>query len=390
MTTDTLYELQQKYPISKMGFDPFAWYKQMRMTNPISIDEQEKLCQLFRYKDVHAVISDPLLFSSKGLFGGEKEGAERGSIIAIDPPRHNKLRALVSQAFTPRTVARQADKIREFINELLDASATSGVLDVIQDLALPLPMLVIIEMMGIPRARQADFKRWAQGAFGHSQEEAVAAFHAFEAYMRELLAQKRQDPQDDLVSALLEARAAGEPLTEQEVVDLCVTLLGGGLETTEHLIGNTLFCLDDYPSARAQLWADPSLVPSTLEEVLRFRPVVHRLVRTATRDTEIGGMQVKAGYRIFAWIASANRDEERWSDPDVFDIQRSPNQHLDFGTGIHTCIGSPLARLEAKIALEQIIERFADIQRVREVPLQLLQNFNLYGVQSLPMRVQKR
>jgi len=390
MTTYTLYELQQKRPLSNLGFDPFPWYKQKRMTDPVSIDEQEELCEVFRYKDVHAVLSDPLLFSSKGIFGGEEEGAERGSIIVIDPPRHKKLRTLVSQAFTPRTIARQADKIRGIVNQLLDASTTSGVLDVIRDLALPLPILVIVEMLGVPLARQADFKRWTQAAFSHSQEQGASGFRACENYMRELIMQRRKVRQDDLISALLDARVDGEPLTEQEIVDFCAALLGGGFETTEHLIGNILLCLDEYPSARAQLWADPSLVSNTLEEVMRFRPVVHRLVRTATKDTEIGGIQVKAGYRMFAWTASAGRDEERWSDPDVFDIQRSSSQHFNFGAGIHFCLGAPLARLEAKIVLEQIIERFADIQRVREVPLQLFENFSLYGVQQLPMRVQKR
>lgn len=390
MTTCTLYELQQKRPLSSLGFDPFTWYKQKRMTDPVSIDEQDQLCEVFRYRDVHAVLTDPLLFSSKGIFGGEEEGAERGSILVIDPPRHKKLRTLVSQAFTPRAIAQQADKIRGIVNELLDASTASGTLDVIRDLARPLPMRVIVEMLGIPPAQEADFRRWAKAMTGHSQEDSVAAFQAIEAYMRELLVQKRQERQDDLVSALLDARVDGQPLTEQEIVDFCVILLSAGFETTGPLIGNILLCLDEHPSAREELWADPSLAPSTIEEVLRFRPVVHRVVRTATRDTEIDGKQVPVGYGIFAWTASGDRDEEQWSDPEVFDIRRSSNHHQGFGAGIHFCIGAPLARLEAKILLEQLIERFKDVQRVREVPLQLFENFNMYGVQQLPLRVQKR
>ncbi|TMC16694.1 MAG: cytochrome P450, partial [Chloroflexi bacterium] len=209
-------------------------------------------------------------------------------------------------------------------------------------------------------------------------------------YIRELLSQKRQDRQADLVSALLDAQVEGEPLTEQEIVYFCTLLLAAGFQTTEHLISNTLLCLDEHPSARAQLWSDPSLVLSTIEEVARFLPVGPRAVRTVTRDTEIGAKQIKAGYRIFAWIASANRDEERWRDPEVFDIQRSPNQHLGFGSGIHFCLGAPLARLEIEILLQQIIERFKDIQRIQDIPLQLVESYNVYGVQQLPIRWQKR
>jgi cytochrome P450 len=389
MTTLSIYELQQKRSVPQLGSDPFSWYKQMRMTNPVSIDEQDQLYELFRYKDIQAVLADPVRFSSKGLMGGTEE-EERGSILVVDPPRHNKLRALVSQAFTPRAIAQQVDTIREIVNELLDASTKSDTLDVIRDLAIPLSIRVITEMLGVPLARQADFKRWAEGIASTSSEEAIASLLAFDHYMHVLLAQKRKERQDDLVSALLNAEIDGEPLNEQEIVSFYGTLLGAGLETTGHFVGNTLLCLDEHPSARAQVWADPSLIPSTIEEVLRFLPVIHRIARTITRDTEIGEKSLKAGYRIFGWLGSANRDEEQWRDPDVFDIHRSPNPHMSFGSGIHVCLGASLARLEAKILLEQIIERFKDVQRVHEIPLQFVPSFGLYGVQQLPVRVQKR
>jgi cytochrome P450 len=380
----------QKRSLVHLGLDPFSWYKQMRITNPVCFDEQEQLWELFRYKDIHAMLARPHLFSSIGLFGGEEDGAERGSLFVIDPPRHNKMRALVSQAFTPSRVAQQADTIRNIANELLDASSTSDTLEVIQDLAAPLPIRVIAEMLGIPLARQADFKRWAHEILGSSPEKAVASWRAVEDYMRELLVQKRKQRADDLISVLLDSEIDGEALSEQELVDFCVILLGAGFETTKHLIGNALLCLDEHPDAREQVWADPSLVPGTIEEVLRFRPVVNRLARTVTKETEIGGKQFKAGERIFAWLASANHDEEQWSDPELFDIRRKPNPHLGFGSGIHVCIGAPLVRLEVKIALEQIIERFQDVQRIREVPLQCFVNSFNYGVQQLPTRVQKR
>lgn len=390
MTTLSFYELQQKYALSNQGLNPFPWYKQMRTTNAITIDEQDQLCQLFRYKDVEAVLADPLLFSSKGQFEGDREGEERGSIVVLDPPRHNKLRALISQAFTPRTIAQQADNIRNIANELLDAAANSDTLDVIRDLGVPLPIRVMAGILGVPLSRQDDFKRWVQESTSTSPEQVFAAFQALDGYIRTLLSERREERRSDLISSLLDAQIDGEPLTEQEIVDFCVLLLGAGFETTTHLLGNAILCLDEHPSARAELWADPSLLPTAIEEALRFRPVGHRVSRMATRDTEIGGMPLKAGYRVFAWIASANRDEEEFPAPEVFDIRRTPNRHLSLGSGIHFCLGAPLARLEIKIILELMIERFKDIRRIQEVPLQLVPSYIFYGVQQLPVHIRKR
>jgi len=392
MTTLSFYELQQIHIVSGMGLDPFSWYKQMRTTDPVSVDEQNRLCELFRYEEVRALLADPLLFSSRGMLTGVEEGeeAERGSIMAIDPPRHNKLRALVAQAFTPRAIAKLTDTIRGIVNELLDASTTSGTLDVIRDLSLPLAMRVISRTLGVPLTQQADFERWIADAIGTSPEKAVAAWEALEGYMHGLLAQKRKEREDDLISTLLDAEVDGELLSDREIVGFCVLLLGTGFEPVQYFIGNLFLCLDEHPAARAQLWADPSLIPGTHEEVLRFRPVIHRIPRRVTRDTEICGKPLKAGYWVFAWLASANRDEEQWSNPEVFDIQRSPNPHLGSGSGIHTCLGAPLARLEAKIALEQIIERFKDVQRIQEAPLQFITSYHFHGLQHLPVRVYKR
>jgi cytochrome P450 len=314
-----------------------------------------------------------------------------GEVLAAwTPPRHNKVRALVSQAFTPRAVNQQANNIRTIANRLLDTCASSDTLELIHDFASPFPMSVIAGMLGVPLTQQDDFKRWTQGILGHSQGDAAACFLAFSNYMRNFFEEKRRDKQDDLVSALLDAQVDGESLSEQELVYFCMLLLGAGLKTTEHLIGNIVLCLDEYPGARKQVWADPSLLPSTIDEVLRFRPVIHRTGRVAKQDTEIGGKQIKAGHFLFAWTASANRDEKRWTDPDFFDIRRSPNTHLAFSAGIHTCLGASLARLEAKIALEQLIERFKDIQVIHETPIQLISSYTVYGVQQLPLRVYRR
>jgi cytochrome P450 len=361
------------------------------MTNPISIDEQNQVCELFRYRNIQSVLSDPLLFSSQRYADTPGNPRIRGSLAVTDPPRHKQLRSLFSQAFTPRIIAQHAEHIRDIVNELLDASTASGTLEVIGHLAIPLPVRVIAELLGIPRSQQTDLKHRSPAVLGGSQEQAIASLEAFEEIIHTLLVQRRKERQSDLISALLAIEGDGEPpVSEEEIVDFCVSLLVGGHETTTMLIGNIILCLDEYPSSREQVWNDPSLLLSAIEEVLRFRSVTQRGTRLVTRDTEIGGKQLKAGYRVFYWSGSANRDEEYFPDPDVFDIRRSPNRHLGFGHGIHFCLGASLARLEARIALEQIIERFKDIQRVRDVPLQMIPNFNAHGVQQLPVRLEKR
>jgi cytochrome P450 len=391
MTTPSLIELMINRRASSLGVDPFPWYKKMRMTHPVSIDEQNQVCDLFRYRDIQSILSDPMIFSSRRFV--DQQGNEQGfsgSIDGMDPPRHKQLRSLFSQAFTPRTIAQQAEHIRDIVNELLDAATASDTLEVIGDLAIPLPVRVIAELLGIPHSQQADFQYWSRIVIGGSLEQAITGLKALEEIVRTSLVQRRKERQSDLISALLAVEGDGELVSEKEIVDFCVALLVAGHETTTSLIGNTILCLDEHPSSREQVWDNPSLLPSAIEEVLRFRSVIQRGSRLVTRDTEIDGKQIKAGYRLFYWSGSANRDEEYFSDPDVFNIRRSPNRHLGFGHGIHFCLGAPLARLEAKIALEQIIERFKDIQRVRDVPLQIIPSTSTYGVQELPVRLQKR
>ncbi|MBV9615373.1 MAG: cytochrome P450 [Ktedonobacteraceae bacterium] len=388
MTKVSFTELQRQRPVSGLGIDPGPWYKQMRMSNPVAIDEENTLCEVFRYKDVQTVLADATRFSVEGTL--DAAGEDVGSIATMDPPRHNKMRALVSQAFTPRAIAGQAGTIRTITNELLDDCAASDTLELIQDFATPLPMRVIAGMLGVPLERRNDFKRWTQEIISPSPEVAMAAYQAFVNYMGELIEEKRKERQDDVISALFDAQVNGEVLSKQEMITFCVALLGAGFETTQRMIGNLMLCLDDYPESRRQVWADPSLVSTTVEEGLRFRPVAPRLSRVVKKDTKLGGKSIPAGYYLFAWLGSANRDEEQWKDPDVFDIHRSPNPHLEFGYGIHVCLGMPLARLELTTTLEQFIERFKDVQVIRDEPLQVIPSFGQYGLSQLPLRVQKR
>ena len=383
--TQSYDELLRKHGVSSLGLNPFPWYEQMRLTEPVSIDEQEHLCEVFRYTDAQAVLANPLLFSSKQLLVGE----EHTGMVVTDPPRHGKLRGLLSHAFMPRTIAPLEEHIRGIVNELLDAAMASDTMDVMEDFAPHLPVRVICEMLAVPSEQHADVKRWSAVLMGNSAEQSIMGYRSLQE-LYALVAQRRKAPGDDLVSGLLATELDGEPLSDPMIVDTCFGLLVAGNETTALLIGNTILCLDEHPESREQVWADPFLLPSTIEEVMRFRTIAQRTIRLATKDLEIGGKQLKTGYRVLVWIGSANRDEEQFADPEVFDIRRTPNRHLGFSHGIHYCLGAPLARLEARIALEGIIERFKDIQRVREVPLQPYPSCNFYGVQHLPVRLQKR
>jgi cytochrome P450 len=228
----------------------------------------------------------------------------------MDPPRHKQLRNLFAQAFISCTATQTAEHIRGIVSELLDASTTSGTLDVIEGLAIPLPVRVAAELLGIPHEQQADFTHWAYQIVSGSLEQAYAGFKGLEEIVRTLLVQRRKERQTDLISVLLEGE--GKVATEEEIVEFCVAMLFVSHETVTTLIGNMILCLDEYPSSREQVWDNPSLVPSAIEEVLRFRTVQHRGSRRVTRDTEIDGKQLKAGYTVLHWIGSANRDEEQF------------------------------------------------------------------------------
>lgn len=248
MTTLSLQELMRLRSVSHLGLDPFSWYKQMRMTDPVSFDEQYRLCELFRYSDVQAVLANPALFSSKFALDVE---TEVGSIAKIDPPRHNKLRSLVSQAFTPRRIAQQAENIWSIVNELLDASTAIGTMELIQDFAVPLPVRVIAMLLGVPPSQHADFKRWSDMIASTSSEQAGAGLKALYGVFHTLVGERRKERQADVISALLDAQVDGEPLSTEQIVDFCGLLLVAGHETTTYLIGNTVLCLDEHPEANA-------------------------------------------------------------------------------------------------------------------------------------------
>jgi cytochrome P450 len=394
---------------TEQGLSPFAWYRAMRESTPVCYDADGGYWQLFLYDDVLRIATDHATFSSEGrrsMVAEEDHDLILPSIITMDPPRHRQFRNLVSQAFTPRAVAQLGPRIRAITNELLDRVIPTGAIDVMDDLASPLPVTVIAELLGIPVEDRPRFKHWSDALLAEDGEVATTeqavqgirgfrdrgrrlaarrAAHEMQEYFAPILATRRHHPQSDLISGLLAAEVDGARLTEDELLGFCVLLLVAGNITTTNLLGNAMVCFDEYPDALACLRQEPALIPSAVEEVLRYRPPAKMLVRIAATDTTIEDQWVTKGQVIVAWIASANRDDARFSNPEQFDVRREPNPHLTFGHGIHFCIGAPLARLEATIALQTMLERLPRLRRVPGLPLVWIGSPVLAGVQHFPI-----
>lgn len=373
-----------------VALNPFPWYRRMRETAPISYDPARHSWSVFRYPEVQRVLSDYAAFSSSAGEGADSLDPLEASLISIDPPRHRQLRTLVTQAFTPRAVADLAGRITTITTNSLDQVAGRGEMDVIDDLAEPLPVLVIAELLGIPPEDRARFKAWSDAVVGASAGDGGDLYLEMMGYFLRIVEQRRQEARDDLISALLAAQVDGQHLSQQELLGFCILLLVAGNETTTNLIGNALLCFDEHPEVYEDLRADLALIPSAIEEVLRYRSPVQMMFRRVVADVTLGDQELRAGQGIVAIIGSGNRDENQFPDAERFDIKRAPNRHLAFGHGIHFCLGAPLARLEAKIALTLMLERFHNIKRNRDVPLRATGSSIVFGVKHLPITFQAR
>jgi cytochrome P450 len=394
----------QIFPTREQRRNPYPFYATMRRDQPVAYDEKQKFWAVYRYEDVRGILTDHATFSSDFARRPNSRFANRRrtALISTDPPRHTQLRGLVSRAFTPRAIAMLESRIGEVTNDLLDRVCETGQLDLIEDLASPLPVTVIAEMLGIPAEDRAQFKRWSDQVIGGSDTvvqddgagpESDAGARAREQvidemdrYFAEIVDQRRTAPRDDLISGLVAAEIDGERLAQEDILAFCVLLLIAGNVTTTNLLGNALVCLLDRPRVLAELRAEPGLIPLAIEEVLRYESPVQATFRTTTRDVEVAGHAIPADQMVIAWTGSANRDEAKFADPDNFDVRRQPNPHVAFGSGIHFCLGAPLTRLEARVALEIIVQRLAGLERADAGPLELTKSFFLHGFTHLPLR----
>jgi cytochrome P450 len=372
--------------------NPYPFYAQLRSASPVFHDPGSGLWMVFDYEGVKRVLNDHDAFSSR---------TGHDWLIFHDPPRHTKLRALISQAFTPRSVANLEPRIRELSRELLDQAAGRGEIDLAADFSVPLPMRVIAEMIGLPAAGRAWYHRWSDAildmsyTIGERGEAARAAEEEFRvvtgemnAFLTGALAERRAAPKDDLLTRLLHAEVDGERLTQEEILGFFQLLIVGGQETTTNLINNAVLCFLESPDQLARLRAAPDLLPSAIEEVLRYRAPLQWMFRVTKRDVEVHGRAIPAGKVVLAVIGSANRDPRQFPDADRFDVTRAPNPHLAFGHGIHFCLGAPLARLEARVALADFLGRAKGFALAEDRPWEPRKALHVHGPARLPLRVE--
>ncbi|QBD74685.1 cytochrome P450 [Ktedonosporobacter rubrisoli] len=372
-----------KHPINLL----LDWYRQMRATQPVYFESRYGCWLVFSYADAFHVLNDPVTFSSEP---SEREDGRQPGILGMDDPRHRQLRAIIHQAFTPRIIEQLGPRIIAVTNALLDGLQERGEMEVIQEFAYPLPLTIIAELLGVPAEEQAMFRTWSTALTRGFQPSARAARpqayeeneRALRSYFAQKLEERRRAPQDDLMSHLLMASVDGQKLSEEELLDFCKLLLLAGHETTAHLLGNAVVCFDAYPEIAKQVRADPALIMSAIEEILRCFPSVSGALRRATRETILNGQRIEPGQSIMVQAVSANYDETQFPDPEIFDIQRQPNRHLTFGHGIHFCLGAPLARLEARIALPLLLERFPTLKHQPEHSIETIVSPFLVGVKA--------
>lgn len=387
--------------------NPYPMYDRLRAEDPVHWSQIMEVWVLTRYEDVVTVLTDPRFSAdrrqARNRFAERAQRMEEEfgpfgrtqTMLTSDPPLHTRLRRLVSKAFTPRMVEGLRPRIQEIVEELLDGALESGRLDVIRDLAYPLPVIVIAEMLGVPPDHRAQFKRWSDeivatlgGPFVPPDvlQQASKSVHELSDYLRGVIAERRKEPREDLISGLIRAEEQGQILSEDEMLASAMLLLVAGNETTTNLIGNGMLALLRNPDQLERLRDDLSLVPRTVEELLRYDGPVQATGRVALEDLEIGGREVRKGQVTFAVLGAANRDPTQFEDAEQLDITRQPNEHVSFGDGIHFCLGAPLARAEGQIAFEALLKRLPSPQLEVEDP-PWGGTFILRGLKSLPVSI---
>jgi cytochrome P450 len=381
--------------------DPYPIYHRLRAEDPVH-RHPIGFYVLTRYEDVSAFLRDPRFGKSgyQALFERRFGGGPEGSWLALsmlfrDPPDHTRLRALVSQAFTPRVVDTLRGRIQAIVDRLLERAAGAPRMDVIEELAYPLPVTVISELLGVPAGDSETVKAWSRDVARAVDaialpvgpeviEQGSRATEAMAEYFRDLAGERRRRPGPDLLSGLVQAEEAGDRLTERELLATCVLLYVAGHETTVNLIGNGVLALLRHSEERRRLQDDPGLLPGAIEELLRYDGPVQRTGRMAACDAEIGGVPIPAGSLVLGLLGAANRDPAQFAEPDRLDIMRDEPRHLGFGSGIHYCLGASLARLEAQVAIGTLVRRFPALTLAIECPA-WRPSSTLRGLEALPV-----
>jgi cytochrome P450 len=388
--------------------DPNALYERGRREHPAfrHAGLPVPLVSVFRYADVQAVLRDAELFSNdfgrgRGLPPEVQALADQAppSMLGMDPPDHTRLRSLVNKAFTPRIVRQLEPRLRQVAHELLDRALEQREVDLVQALTYPLPVTAIAEIIGVPPADREQFKVWSDAAVAtlgtgffappsvEQMQRELALRQEMNRYFIPLAEARRREPKEDLLTGLVQAEHEGSRLDQDEMLAMLVLLLVAGNETTTTLIGNAVLTLLDHPGELKRLRDDPRRMASAVDEVLRFDSPVQFDPRRASRGTEIAGTPVAENTLVLCWLGSANRDERVFERPDVFDITRERNPHLAFGFGTHHCLGHNLARLEAGVALEVLLERTASFERTDRELLPLHPSPVFKAVTKLPLRL---
>jgi cytochrome P450 len=392
--------------------NPYPFYARLRADAPVwhtTVLGRRPAWLMTRYDDVVGILKDERFVKNRLKAVAEEQTAagpwipsflkplER-NMLDLDAPDHSRLRALVHQAFTARLVERLRERIQSLTDELLDAAqaqSTDGTLDLVSVYALPLPSIVIADLLGVPASDRRRFHRWSSALATISTAGdmlwAVPHAWAFMRYVRQLVARRRTDPQDDLITALLQAEASGDTLSEDELLAMVVLLLIAGHETTVNLIASGTLALLEYPDERERLRRDPALIKPAIEELLRFTsPVDIATERYSSEDVTLAGTTIPRGGLVLAAVGSANRDEHQFPNPETLDLDREPNRHLAFGQGMHYCLGAPLARLEGQIAISTLLRRMPDLRlAVAPESLRWRRGLILRGLEALPVTLQK-
>jgi len=386
--------------------DPFPFFAHLRASDPVyrtTLPDKTVVWLLTRYDDVTALLRDERFTKNRRSALTEEQlrklpwtppmfrPLER-NMLDLDPPDHTRLRSLVHKAFTPSLVEQIRARTQIVADELVDRVVRLGEMDLIKEFALPLPMTIITEILGVPRKDHHKFHKWSQAVVSLTSPSptlrVLPSVWRFIRYLRQFFKLRRRDPQDDLVSALIKAEEAGDKLNEDELLAMVFLLLIAGHETTVNLIGNGILALIENPNEMNKLLSEPSLVKPAVEELLRYTsPVFTTTERYAREDTMIHGVTIPRGEMTLGVIGSANRDETAFENPNELQITREPTRHLSFGQGIHFCLGAPLARMEAQIAFTTLLRRLPDLKLKNSASsLRWRPGIFLRGLASLPVR----